>query len=66
METMQQTGSDFTDTFRLLGEIKSNGNMEEVLQKFLTACAPRKLLEKKPAAKYSPAELVKIEQILER
>lgn len=63
---MQQTGSDFTDTFRLLGEIKSNENIDEVLKKFLTACAPRKLLEKKPAAKFSPAELVKLEQLLER
>ena len=32
----------------------------------LKACAPLKLLEKKPEPKYSPAELVKLEQILER
>jgi len=32
----------------------------------LESCAPLKLLEKKPESKYSPAELVKLEQILER
>ena len=30
-ETMQQSGSDFTDTFRVLGEIKLNDNFDSVL-----------------------------------
>jgi len=64
---MEKTGSDFTDTYRNLGEVLANGaNIDQITDKMVSICAPVKLLDKKNESKYSPAELIKLEEILNR
>lgn len=65
---MAQTGSDFTDTFRILGQFQtSTDNTAETIEKLVAIAAPLKLLEKKEDdSPYSPAELAKIEAILKQ
>jgi len=64
---MEKTGSDFTDTYRNLGEIQANGaNIEAITDIMVAICAPIKLLDKKNQSRYSPAELAKLEEILNR
>lgn len=59
---MEKTGSDFTDTYRNLGEVLSNGaNIDEITEKMVLICAPVKLLDKKNKSKYSALELKKLE-----
>lgn len=63
---MAQTGSDFTDTFRILGQFQTSAdNTLATIEKLAAISAPMKLLEKKEDdSPYSPAELAKIEAIL--
>jgi uncharacterized protein YdiU (UPF0061 family) len=67
-ELMTQTGSDFTDTFRILGQFStSSDNTSTTVDKLVAIGAPLKLLEKKEDdSPYSPAELARIEAILSR
>ena len=66
-EVMEKTGSDFTDTYRNLGEVQANGtNIETITENMVAICAPIKLLDKKDQSRYSPAELAKLEEILNR
>ena len=65
MKTMSKTGSDFTDTFRILCSL-TQSNQDDILNQLVDICAPQKLLAKKNKPKYSPVELLKIEQILEK
>lgn len=67
-ELMAQTGSDFTDTFRILGQFSTSAdNTSATIEKLVAIAAPLKLLEKKELeddSPYSPAVLAKIEAIL--
>lgn len=59
---MGTTGSDFTDTFRILGKVKSDGsNKKTIVEELVEICAPLKLLTKKNQPKYSATEIKKIE-----
>jgi len=41
MEVMKETASDFTDTFRTLGDYKlESKNIEEIAKKLVELCAP--------------------------
>jgi len=69
-DTMAETGSDFTDTFRILADITPKMNspdqsFQEALDKLVQICAPMALLDKKSTSKFSPQELAQLENILE-
>jgi len=38
---MEKTGSDFTNTFRILGKIKKNGKNEDVVMRLMQQSAPK-------------------------
>lgn len=69
VEAMIATGSDFTDTFRILADIspglkEGDEKFQEALGKLVQICAPLALLDKKDAPRYSARELAQLEQIL--
>ena len=47
LDTMSETGADFTDIFRILSEIKLDGsNKVEIVGKAVQVCASVELLKK--------------------
>ena len=70
-EVMTKTYSDFTDTFRLLSSISSenpNQDLKTILKSYTDICAPPEIIKKinQKEEKYSPDEMLKIEQILQQ
>lgn len=69
VEVMAATGSDFTDTFRILADVspglkQDDQKLQDALAKLVQICAPLSLLDKKDAPRFSARELAQIEQIL--
>lgn len=71
LNTMTQTSSDFTDTFRILGEVRTSSkcgcnNLGEIASTIASECAPIHVIEEKQEKSvYSEEEISKIETILE-
>mmetsp|Transcript_11215 Transcript_11215/g.18877 ORF Transcript_11215/g.18877 Transcript_11215/m.18877 type:complete len:282 (+) Transcript_11215:742-1587(+) len=66
MESMEQTGSDFTDSFRFLSQVSLAKGFEKALTNFVAICAPVKLLDKKDEPKQPPAQILKIKELLQK
>ena len=43
---MSQTGTDFTDTFRIISEVKTDSMNLDVIENLLSICTPLSLVEK--------------------
>ena len=66
IEAMVATGSEFTDTFRILADInpgikEDDEAFKEALENLMKICAPMALLDKKNAPRYSQRELIQLE-----
>ena len=46
LQIMSQTGADFTDTFRIIADVKANSDNKEVIDRLVSVCSPLELLEK--------------------
>jgi hypothetical protein len=44
---MEQAGSDFTNTFRALSNVKANGSNEEVVKQLIEQSAPKEFFIKR-------------------
>ena len=65
LETMAKTGSDWTDTFRLMSQVNPEGDNSVVLEKLCDICAPLKMKDNKmKTSSFSPAQLDRLKEIL--
>ena len=64
---MTQTGSDFTDTFRVLGKVKtySGDNQLQILKELESICAPPKFWDKEDPNIEITNKILKLQQVLE-
>lgn len=72
LDTMKETSSDFTDTFRILGEVRTSlkcgckNNLGDIASSIAQECAPIHVIEEKQSQSvYSEEEITKIETMLE-